>query len=446
MYFVFVLILIIMLLINYNLFKGDFMEPPVFLNALFVFSAVMAVYLYKFWHLDEYGGYTVFIFILGILSFSVGGLLARWFVFFSNKKNHNIIHPEGKWGRINIFQPILILIIFFSLFTLIYYVYYFINSVTISNLANMIADLKEIRTTEGLGLPSMLSNCIKMLGFIAHISLFVYLNNVVTGEQKRKDYILVLISFVYLFISFLSGNRGNMLMLCLAGVMAWYILYSRTHGWRRKNTKLIISKGVKIGLVVLFLFWLIMYITGGTKQHSSNENIILYLCGYICSPLAGFDLYLKQGELACNWWGEETFVALNNNLNSWFGMAEYSERYLEFRYTDEYSVTNIYSSFRRFYHDFQLLGVIVLPFLQGFITGKLYRIVKKKNTYKFTVDFSMCLYSYFFYTVLYTLVDDLFFSSNISFSGLAKMVLLYLCYRIMFYKATQNFALKTDDA
>jgi len=437
-YFILLIILIILTIVAIYCNKGDFLEPDALLLAMFSFATSVGLYLYNYWDLGNYGSQTVLIILLGLISFSIGSYIARHFRISFGSNRSDTFHSEiPLFSRINVSPTVHSFVTLISVLILVIFIQYFRRVASSSSIASMISLYKDIRTSDDANMPSYLNVLIKVSAGFAHIALFILLNNIVSKNRHISDLFFLVPVLSYSMICLLSANRGDILMLAIGGFVTGYILYCRKYGWSRKQSATVIRKGAKYGIILLVLFWaFLLYI--GRDIHAGDRNIFKYLCSYISGSLASFDLYLKQGGVPTTKWGQETFVALNNNLYSIFKIGEPSQRYLEFRSTIAYSTTNIYSSFRRFHHDFGYGGVIWLSLLQGMITSAMYKKVKYNHKRATDVDFSLCFYGFFAYTIVYTLIDELFYSSNVSISGFVKVVILFVCYKVYFYQSNQE--------
>jgi oligosaccharide repeat unit polymerase len=218
----------------------------------------------------------------------------------------------------------------------------------------------------------------------------------------------------------------------------------RIYGKSKKLNSMTLKKGVIVVLLTSVVFWLLIFVTRSSEQRKYGLNILGYIASYAGGSISSLDVFLKNGSSAPKWFGEETFVALNNNLASLFGLNISSARFLEFGKGNGFSVVNIYGAFRRFYHDFGYAGVGVLSFIQGLISSRVYKGVRTNMKFKRSIDFGIIFYCYFFYTIIYTAIDELFYSSNISISGLVKVIILWISYILFFYKSRQEICYETE--
>jgi len=446
MYYLFVLSVAVLFVLSFFVFDRDIMQPAVFLAMFFLAGALFAFYKYQYWQLFDFDSKTSEILILGLLSFVLGAFMAR------TPKTRRLVYGFGGWQQgngpnaaaVDIHSIVLVLSVMFSLLTVLLFVSNFGKRVFSTNVFQMIIQYKESRTELESRMPAYLNIMFKTLCAFAHVQLFIFLHNSIQRRLAPKDCWLVLPAFVYAGLSVLGANRGNVLILLFNAFAAWYILYSRAKRKKRNLTWKFLRKSFAYALVFLFLFWGFMMVTRQKSTAKPMDSFLTYVCAYFSGPLASLNLYVKQGGCPCEWWGQETFVTLNNNLHTLLGLSVHSDRFLEFRSGFGYSVVNIYTSFRRFYHDFGMWGVALLSAIQGFFTAKLYyrsrlpiqnrlhfsnRVFTPSSDYPpHLVDFTLVFYCFFFYTIPYTLTDEFVYSSNVSISGLIKISILVAVY------------------
>lgn len=448
MYFLFVIFMALFFAAFYFLLDRDIMQPAVFLMMFFLAGALFAFHLYDYWQLDKFEGKSFQIIMVGLISFAAGSILSK------TRNAQRIIYgrsrheqsPESPAPALDVNGMVLIVSVAFCLVTAFLFVENFGKRVLSSNVFRMILEYKESRNDLEARMPGYLNAMFKALCALAHVQLFIFIHNSLLRRLAPKDFFLLVPAIMYAGLSVLGANRGNVLILILDAFAVWYILHARI--WTRKGNLRwrFFLKSFAWAAVFLVAFWGFMVAVRQKEVANAWENFLTYICSYFSGPLASLNLYVRQGGEPCAWWGQETFVALNNNLNSLLGVGSHSARFLEFRSGFGFSTVNIYTSFRRFYHDFGLFGVVLLSSLQGFLTSKLYyraRLPVQFRKHFFPhdmagqrsrppavnpVDFTLVTYGFFFYTVPYTLTDEFFYSSNVSISGAVKFAMLAGCY------------------
>ena len=152
---------------------------------------------------------------------------------------------------------------------------------------------------------------------------------------------------------------------------------------------------------------------------------------YFSGGIRNLDQYLKEPTVAPQIFGEETFVQLHRNLYISYGIGKDFVRYLEFRGINGRNIGNIYTSYRRFYHDFGVLGVIFLPLIQGIVISLMYYRLNR-NPRNDKINYLEVIYCYLSYTTMYITIDDLFYSSWVSITGIKILIIMYVAYFFIF--------------
>ena len=418
------------------LYKYDLGEPAILVCGMFFAAALLAAFQFKNWKLNQYGGDACAVIITGVISFLLFSFLAYKTVFKIGNHTLNIYQNLEGFSRIDLsIYGYLFMLGITTFFAALFFIYY-LRSVSGGSLAVMISSYKSLfRADVEQRVPAYVNLSIKMIAFIAYLSSFVFAVQVISKEYRRKDIVFLYPVLLHIVISLLTANRGELLSLIFAIFVFCYITEQRKRNWSIIVINKYIKRAIVAGVIVVILFWSMAF-SMGTANKGVDNNFLLYICNYISGALASIDLYLKQGGKACEWFGQETFVTLNNNLSRLFHTTM-SNRTLEFRYGNGYAVVNIYTSFRRFFHDFGLAGVVILSGIQGFVFTKLYQSIRIKPYYS-SVDFLIAFYCYFIHDCIFMCMEDSFYSQDISFSGILRIILFYIIYRLIFLNSHQS--------
>lgn len=97
-------------------------------------------------------------------------------------------------------------------------------------------------------------------------------------------------------------------------------------------------------------------------------------------------------------------------------------------------VGNVYTAFRRYYSDFGLSGVAILMFMLGIFFGILFSNIVRGHMRKEIAGFSIILYSFYFYSLVFTFFDDTFYTTAISLGSLVQIIEMYAIYRLFTYR------------
>ena len=448
-FFILFITLLLLTAFTYFIFDKELMAPGLMICLMFDVSVTYSLYNYERWQLTGYGAEMVLLALLGISCFISADIITRKLIYRGETET------TFKTQRTEIPYSRIILAVIIGVLAVILYVMYLRRIIWYFGLSQGINDaIQTVRKkrqagelTGGLGLPVFINLLIKSVQMFSVLFSFAYVYNIVIRRHEKKDNWLLVPVVLHVIVSLLQSKRGDVVQDIIAVMVFSYIVWSRyERSCSRINRWFLLGSTLTV-VTVSPLFFIATRIMGRYDADSIKSIDMFYYIGvYLSGGLRSFDLYLKQGGSAARFFGEETFVTLNNFIFSHFGGGESYVRHLEYRSGNGWGSGNIYSSFRRFYHDFGIWGICILSFIQGLISSLVYERTRREKTDD--ISFSIVLYSFFAYTIVYIPIDDLFFSSVISVSGLAKTVLLYIIYIFVFMdegscKEVRNRILRT---
>jgi len=125
-------------------------------------------------------------------------------------------------------------------------------------------------------------------------------------------------------------------------------------------------------LIILIGFCLILPLSG----RKLNTNIISYLSYYFGISLPSLDMYLDNEIAKPEFFGEETLRGIQTVLYK-LNISDYiqpvSKEWLTFETKDNQIYhSNIFTSAKRYYHDFGWAGIIGCQMIFGFVFSYLY--------------------------------------------------------------------------
>ena len=104
--------------------------------------------------------------------------------------------------------------------------------------------------------------------------------------------------------------------------------------------------------------------------------------------------------------GEESLIGLHQLLNN-IGIDTYVKgRHLEFRKLNDHTYSNIYTFFRRPYHDFGLIGMYIFVIAIAFFFTLIYYGKIKKRPQTRARDYWVVAYGYIYYWIFYSSIDQ----------------------------------------
>ncbi len=435
MYIVLIMFLIVLLFFCYALFKGEILYPPFIVVLMFTFCTVVGLSRYFDWKISDFSGYSTFLILLGLVSFIFAGYVA----YVTAPKAIKLKSEPIVRGRIEIPIIVLWIVIFLSILNNVMF-YSFLNSIarsvglsgaSLSEIINRYYNLKAYNS--GMFVISGFMNILNIItNTFAILCLFVLIHNFCFRDLKKRDFLLAVIVVLDVVYSLLNSNRSDLLVMLAESVYLIYFFWNMRMGWSKSINFKIVSLGIRL-LAVFIVLFLVLAVLLGRKGSISEMNIIDYITIYISSAIRNFDLFVESFTGTNAIFGKETFFPLNRLLYNFFGIGEYYSMALSFNSIDGMNIGNIYTAFRRYYSDFGILGIVILPGFLGWFFSSMYNRVKAAAK-KGQISYQMILFSYLATALFYMPIEDRFFIYDLALSRIAQYILLYILFRYIVYK------------
>lgn len=433
MYHIMLIVSLGLLMLALLVFRGELLSPCVFLFAYSLFAVAFGYFKYELWDLEGYEAFSVFLYLLGMVCFGIGTLFPDY-TSKARRKNSRITPVNAdNVNRIEIKGYITGICIVVSLFILVYFYVQmrsFIASKGYGDRGLEFAIQYNRLFNEDDNYPQIIRLLIYFRQSCAFILFGVFLHNSIANKRKISDFILLIPTGLYFVDALIRSSRGDIIQFAIGAITLWYVFYHNIKGWRIKSGVRFARKMLKVALIAVPLFILSAVLTGRYTK-IGDMDIVNYLTIYISGGVRALDVFLKNAVPKPRIWGEESFVSLHNFFNALAGGGERAYRFLEFSSIRGTNIGNIYTSFRRFYHDFGVFGVAILSFIQGTISSWVYGRISRNTDNG--ISFWTVFYAFFSYTIVYIVIDELFFSSLISFVGLKRVIALVVAYKFVFF-------------
>jgi len=407
---------------------------------VFILCATVGLLRYSDWNIADYSFKSVILLVVGILSF----LSASYLVYSFQRHNNNITIPLSR-KRLDIPKWYVL----FSLLLGVVFLYVMYKQMQYSIL---VAGYKNGSITQLISKFHLLSLYAPekyrisayvryaMLIVIANsmVYLYVFIHNSCFRVFKKRDLFYVVNVFPWPIYAILASSRYELMVMMAMTLYFLYFLGGMHYGKPVKVRRKIFKIGTKMLLAFLTLFIMLTVFLGRSKSFS-DINILNYITIYISAGIRNFDLYINNPQLAEHVISE-TFPTINSIMYKCFGIGEYHSLPLEFRNINGLNTGNIFTCFRRYYADFGVLGVFIIPFFLGLIITGLYYSSKKscKNN---KIGFELILFAYLARCIFFMPIEDYFFIFDVSPRGIFKITILYILYCLFIKKRVM---LKTD--
>lgn len=430
---VFVLLLVSLLLCGY-----DFFSPSFIVCLIFELSSILALYATISWDVPEdyFSPMAIFIILSGIFVFIITEQMIRMMY----KKNVNI-SSENNITQIICIRPykLVLLIVFCIMASFLcvvsYWHYIRLNGYgggfDFQSIASFYHRLTFIADKEG-GMARWVRWLQMAEMSIIFIFMYIFMNNVVGCKDKiirNSVYLVPMICWIPNML--MTSSRSFYLQLAGAIVFFGYVSMCRRNRWSkmRKNYRRILIYSCAALITILIAFYAM--VANGAIGRSANKTFLDYITIYLGAPIIHFNQFITNPPADVSYFGQETFGKMNSVLLRLGLVKNAALNQLEVRNIVGIYSGNVYTFFRRPYHDFGLIGMYVFVAL----TAGLFSHVYYKKIFglgqSFRNDRTLVLYGYYFYIIyLFPVMCEV--CNLVYFGTVYFLIIFYLVYGWIF--------------
>ena len=445
----------------YQYFKKDLFSPCVIVCAMFCISYLCALYNYDSWGLDSYHYQTLLLIVTGLLSFVLTSIFVNDFfaVRLNNpqvsiktllkltckefwnffKSNHQVSltlkskYQSSKPKHIPLFLQICIIL--FPLLAIIWkindifkvsFLYGGPDSFS-SKIDFYRGIISYSRENIVYNAPFLMNQFEKVITVLAYIIIYYLIGNLFKKDKLKNNIFLILYLIFFAIYIILTGGRMPLLKLAAASVLFCYVYSNRLHNWQKDISKQYIKIGVISLIILCGAFFLLHGIIGRNRSFTPDYYITMYAGG----PLKLFDMYIEDPVEKSNIIGKETFYNINSFLYKLGIIDTKYIKHLEFRTYNGLFLGNVYTPFRRYYADFKIPGVIILPLIFALIINIFYLKMKFKIQKDEHNDLWLLLYSLIIYILFLYSIDEQFYLVGLSTTYFVMYILMILLYFVL---------------
>lgn len=423
-YLLFVLVLSIALL-DYNIQQKDMLSPTIWACAVFLFSIFINILNVDRWG-TSYSWHATFYVILSLMMLMCGELFVKRIKRFSLSDLKNESNSNNKYSE---YSPIIvgnIAIFFIVLISIICLIVDLRIMIRISGSNHVFSALLDARhaLSSGEEKRGFIGRVVLVINkSLAYIFIYITLHNKVLCKSKNKtSYIIPVAIF---FVDAILSTGRTLFIRVIAYSFIVFVLFSMLKNGTKSNQ---ILKIVIVAFGAMFLFMLIFSQLGklfGKGIYNSATDVFYYYSG---SSIYLFNQYIVSGgKPDSSFFGEHTLYGIYNCLHYIFPSIEHNNNpALEMSYIPHW-YSNIYTAFRRYYQDFGIIGLIIMPFILGVFYGNL-----ETNAYsREDSDWKIILFAYSIYPIIEMSIEERFLVNYLSFSTAFELTLLYLLFRFV---------------
>ena len=422
------IILILLFLINYLLFNGDYISPSVIVVFMFIVAYSFTLINHDIWSVDL-SVQTVFFICFALIEFTIIGLFCRQ-LYAKSSGSHYLFS-----GTIHLNTAVCVAFLIACAVVTILVFLNIRNFGIVNGAADNFSSMTEtyrLYTSYGQesALPGWLSQLTKLITVCTYVFPVIGMNNISkTHSISFKDLISFAFLPIYIIYCITTSNRLAILQLVASLVVA-YLLVRYPIGSRRFSGFGTLIKLLVCFIIILCLFYAVRLLVGRTSSFSEGSSIFEYLSVYIGAPIKLFDLYLADPVIS-DIPGKETFISLLGNLKE-LNLIDFNDYIVhkEFRTVNGVILGNVYTAFRSWYADFGIFGIFILTGLFSAFFNTIFYHIQFRSMSIFKTLFLFIVYIYLVPSVFLLPIDDYFFKYTVCSGFIVYLFLFFLILRL----------------
>lgn len=412
-----ILALALIYITNYFATRGDFWAPQNVFTLGFLVATLFCTYLIDYFGVNL--TWTTFLVVVsGVIAFSLGGGSA----FLVGKREENVVDYKQLCREYRPSNFITFVCVAFSAVTALLYIR---NVIAVSGIFTTMTDVTNAYRSEGYDgtqlQPFYVNQMVKVFKAIAYVYLFYFVNNVMYTRRLRENVLFFTPAALLIAMSIFGASRAELVTLFIYLITLVFFTYGRVHGFMMQANRKLIKYLVVSVIVFLLLFSGMRSLVG----RLNTADPMTYISSYTGGSIELLDLYVRDDglEAKSDVFGEETFFALRSDL----GLVDGSP-HLEFRYsTTGILAGNVYTSFRKYLHDFGILGMLVIAYVLGLFFTWWY-LRTRSRVIRDPSDHRLIYFAYFYVPIVKSFVQEETLSMYFCMNSLVMLFLFWLVY------------------
>lgn len=364
MYILLIISLLILLVININLFRRQPVNPNCIFCGMLLLSIIFGLFWYSEWDLSSFSVNSYLAIFLGCGSFSSASWIIHYLFYNKKEGGYNEKGPievgDIKWGIAFIFEitTAILAINFFGGFG--------------GNISQSIIDYRVSTSYFNVDtMPSYLSLMINICLVNGVVSGYALANNTVFYRKIPLKWLAL--TLLSMGISLFGGSRGGAVSILISTIMSFLsLMQKKINGSydKKKMYKFLIS--CLIGGVI---FAILFVESANWIGRTIEDGPMYYFAIYFSAPLKNLDLNIRDLDNGLNI-SNTLFRSINGHSLGNVGTV----------FTDEYMIGNY-------------LGIIVISFIYGLLATLLYESVRYKRIETNSFSLAFIIYSYVLFAV-----------------------------------------------
>ncbi|HEM6497557.1 O-antigen polymerase [Streptococcus suis] len=428
MSFLYILLLGLCLLfiLTYIFSNRDILSPSVVMTLVFIVSTVFAILNIRNWEID-YNVSAGLITLSGIFVFFVSEMMGN---IFWGKRVKGTTYLNFDFQEITIDKWKLYFLIIFNFFIVIWYFLKIRSIVGGGSIGEIFQEYRRIGVNQLEGkdvetVGGIINQFLKIVEGTGYVAGFTLINNYIYKSKKwQQNVMLVILIGLSILPGLFGAGRTQVLKLLSSFAIMSYVIWQQKYGWNKVMSWKVLGKGTLAAFIGIPAFYYSLALLG----RSTTRSLLDYSSNYLSSGMILFSKYIEE-PVTRIMWGEESLPNILKVLHA-LNLSPASTSYnLEFRRLG-IGYSNIYSFFRRPYHDFGLLGMYIFVALIALWFSFLYFGKIKYMSQSSVTSRWLLVYSYFYYWIISSSIIQ-YSVAYVSIGTILNLLVILLLYQFL---------------
>ena len=385
-----------------NTSKHAIVSPQFGFTVCFIPGIVYAFVYVRKWDLNL-SGETVWAIILGVSIFVIVSLAVSKLYPKFKKKNKTL--KISLIGKERISNKKLLLVLIFQLVTLILTIY-FLRQNYGSDLSMAMATFRRYagHSDDYIALPGLIKMFRRISLSAGFISLYIFVRGLVYKDESYRLFSLFCIVGAILN-GLILGARGDAIQLIAAGIVQFLLLNYIKNG--RKHIK--VKSFVRIFVLILAIILSFAEVGELMGRNMSFLKFGDYIAVYLSAELKNLDTFVRIGSFGAPISDSQTMANISKLLSIISGDPSIEHSLTNpYRFVNGYSLGNVSTTFYGFLYDGGFWGIILFTTLMAFVCQIVFQKALKSKIEK-KIDMNIIIYSYLWYTIVFSFFSDKFY-------------------------------------
>lgn len=248
--------------------------------------------------------------------------------------------------------------------------------------------------------------------------------------KKKDNLVLLILNLVFSVINnSILGGRTGIFQYAVSFFVIYYFLSSK----RKKFKNIIKGKHILLGCAILAIAIFTFQSFGNLLGREDSRNAFDYMAIYLSGEIKNLDIFIRNGKFGVDISKVQTLLGGVNFIGQTFhidSIVHTSD--IPFHYINGYSLGNVYTTYYSYIYDLGFIGVPIFTSIMAIICQLTYQSVLETKCYK--VNLRLLLYSYFYFTIIFSFFHTKFYEMVVSVAFLKMIIywiiLLYFIFKV----------------